>query len=250
MVCLSHSFHFFLVWTCNNLPKSPGTFPTCFALLWRGQTRAAAVTAPIVGMACGFAVWFSLAYHYSGFVSIDSLGGTLPCMFACLTSMFVPLPVTLVISYLQRGCHDRRLEHNVEEEEESSIFAPETVKYMKRMSHVAAFWAVLTILGHFVLWPLPMYGAKMIFNRPVSPSISPFLFLFLLFLLLLLLFALADQPLTTLYILVFHRLGCSVTNLALDHSHHCQYLSLDRWRRKEHIRRHQDLSLSVEGEKR
>lgn len=140
-------------------------------------------------MVSGFAVWFALAWHYYGEISIATLGGTLPCMFANLTSMFVPLPVTLAISFLRPSAFDwkefRRIkkvsdattphhqtEHtapasSAEDDDDITWFTPERVKYMKRMSKVAAFWAVATVLGHILLWPLPMYGAKMIFGRSV-----------------------------------------------------------------------------------
>ncbi|KAL5376905.1 hypothetical protein DPSP01_010171 [Paraphaeosphaeria sporulosa] len=36
---------------------------------------------------------------------------------------------------------------------------------MKRMSPGAAAWAAFTIIGHVLLWPLPMYGAKMTFSK-------------------------------------------------------------------------------------
>jgi Na+/proline symporter len=78
----------------------PGTFPTCFALLWKGQTKRAAIIAPLFGMLCGFAVWFGSAYAYSGEITIISTGKTLPCMFGCLTSSFGPLPTSIIISYI------------------------------------------------------------------------------------------------------------------------------------------------------
>jgi hypothetical protein len=53
-------------------------------------------------------------------------------------------------------------------DEEANYFSPERVRYMKKMSRWAAFWAVLTFLGHLLLWPLPMYGAKMTFSKSVS----------------------------------------------------------------------------------
>jgi Na+/proline symporter len=78
----------------------PGTFPTCFALLWKRQTKRAAITGLMFGMFCGFDVWFGSAYAYSGEITIISTGKTLPCMFGCLTSSFVPLPTSIIISYI------------------------------------------------------------------------------------------------------------------------------------------------------
>lgn len=153
---------------------SPGTFPTCFALLWKGQTKLAATVSPIIGMLSGFAVWFGTAYAYSGEISITSTGQTLPCMFGCLTSSFVPLPLTIGISLIwpsnfewEEFLNIKKISDTVENQglDHSVYFSPERVKYMKRMSRIAAYWAIATVLGQIVLWPLPMYGAKMIFGR-------------------------------------------------------------------------------------
>ena len=157
----------------------PGVFPTCLALLWKGQTKAAAIASPIIGMACGVAVWFGTAYAYYGEITITSTGGTMPCLFATLTSFWVPLPVTLTISLIQRQEFDWSVFGQIEQvktEEsqghsqpnESTLFTPERVKYLKRMSRWAAFWAAFTVVGHVLLWPVPMFGARMSFSKSVS----------------------------------------------------------------------------------
>ncbi|KAF9890854.1 hypothetical protein FE257_005430 [Aspergillus nanangensis] len=152
----------------------PGTFPTCFSLLWDRQTKAAAIISPIVGMISGFVVWFGLAYRYSGTITIASLGGSYPCMFACVTSMFVPLPLSIAISYMQPSRFDfkkfRQIElvngsTDIQMHGDEVYFTPERVKYMKRMSIIAAIWAAATFAGHVLLWPLPMYGARTVFSR-------------------------------------------------------------------------------------
>ncbi|KPM42236.1 hypothetical protein AK830_g4337 [Neonectria ditissima] len=141
----------------------PGTIPTVLSLLWRGQSRIAATAAPT-------------AYALYGEISVASTGKTLPCMYACLTSMFVPLPISLVISWLKPqnfeweeflkiervGAHGDETKGGFDHD---AYFTPVKVRYMKRMSKLADVWAAVTFLGHVVLWPLPMYGAKMIFSK-------------------------------------------------------------------------------------
>jgi hypothetical protein len=105
----------------------------------------------------------------------------MPCLFGALTSFFIPLPLTITISLIwpdefnwdvfAERIQRVRSEHvtTVHDKEDSEgYFTPERVKYMKRMSRCAAFWATLTIIGHVLLWPLPMYGAKMTFSKSVS----------------------------------------------------------------------------------
>ncbi|KAK7548417.1 SSS family solute:Na+ symporter [Phyllosticta citricarpa] len=144
----------------------PGTFPTCFALLWKGQTQAAAIVSPICGMVCGFTVWLGTAYHFSGEITIASTGKTLPCMYACLTSMFVPPFVSVAISLARPSEFDWDKFMEIERVnpghptsgarfDREKYFSPER----------AAFWALVAFFGQIVLWPLPMYGAKFIFSR-------------------------------------------------------------------------------------
>jgi SSS family transporter len=160
----------------------PGVFPTCLSLLWKGQTKNAAIIAPIVGMMCGIAVWFGTAYSYFGEISIASTGGTMPCLFATITSFLVPLPITVGISLLEREEFDWAVLGQIDrvksddgiagrsndDEEEESFFTPERTKYLKRMSSWAAFWAVFTVIGHVLLWPVPMFGARISFSKSVS----------------------------------------------------------------------------------
>lgn len=159
----------------------PGAFPTIFALLWDRQTKPAALIAPVVGMACGFAVWFGTAYHYSGEITITSTGKSLPCMFGCITSMFVPVPVSLAISFIWPARFDweifRRIERVGNEHDQSqkfdseAYFTPERIQYMKRMSFWAVVWSLVAFFGQIILWPLPMYGAKMIFTKKVGTEL-------------------------------------------------------------------------------
>ncbi|KAF4123119.1 urea-proton symporter [Geosmithia morbida] len=154
----------------------PGTIPTVLALLWRRQSATAAMVAPIMGMLSGFSVWFGAAYALYGDINIGTTGKTLPCMYACITSMLVPLPITVVLSLLNPGTFEweklARLERvgdgsptTHETFDPEVYFSPERVGYMKRMSSAALYWAVATIVGQVFLWPLPMYGARNIMSR-------------------------------------------------------------------------------------
>ncbi|KAF2499002.1 SSS family solute:Na+ symporter [Lophium mytilinum] len=143
----------------------PGTFPTCFTLLWRGQSQAATIISPIVGMLCGFAVWFGTAFAVYGEITITSTGKTLPCMYGCLTSCFVPLPITLAISFWRPQNFDWDTFLTIGQFNREDYFSPERVRYMKRASRDAAIWGAATIVGQVLLWPLPTYGAKTIMSK-------------------------------------------------------------------------------------
>lgn len=123
---------------------------------------------------CGFAVWFGTAYAMYGAITIGTTGKTLPCMYACLTSFFVPLPVTIAISYFypENFDWDTFLEidrvqssHNKKKFNREDYFSPEKVAYMKKMSRTAAWWGAATFFGQVLIWPLPMYGAKTVMGK-------------------------------------------------------------------------------------
>lgn len=172
-----------MVFRQANRAFSPGCFPTIFTLTWKRQSRAAAIIAPIVGFAAGITAWVASAHSYYGEATITTLGQTLPCLWGNITSFFTPLPITLIISY---SWPDKDFEWSkllsikrIEDDEhgktgakashfdEAAYFTPERVAYMKRMARIAAYWAVATFVGQIALWPLPMYGARMIFSRNV-----------------------------------------------------------------------------------
>ncbi|ETS83521.1 hypothetical protein PFICI_05397 [Pestalotiopsis fici W106-1] len=172
---LATAFHYggvdmsWLLYAIGNV-VNPGVFPTCFTLFWKGQTRMAAIASPIVGIICSFSVWFGTAYAYYGEVSITSTGGTMPCLFGCVTGFLVPLPVSVAISLAQPESFDWNIFQKIKRVQTNgdtnvSWSSPERVQYMKKMRWWAAFWSVLTITGHALLWPLPMYGAKMVFSK-------------------------------------------------------------------------------------
>lgn len=158
---------------------NPGVFPTCFALLWKGQTQIAAITAPLVGMAAGISVWMGTSYALYGEVTIASTGGTLPNLYGCVTAFILPLIVSVGISLVKPANFDWntfsqiqsvRSEHNraiPNQPVEDPYIAPEKLRYMAKMSRWAAFWYGLTICGHILLWPLAMYGAKYVFSKKV-----------------------------------------------------------------------------------
>src|SRR6187402_2066972 len=79
----------------------PGIFPTVFTILWRQQSRHAAIIAPLLGMATGLSVWLGTAHRLYGSVTIDTTGMLLPCMYGCLTSTFSPLPYSLLITLIK-----------------------------------------------------------------------------------------------------------------------------------------------------
>ncbi|KAF2398136.1 hypothetical protein EJ06DRAFT_583948 [Trichodelitschia bisporula] len=156
----------------------PGIFPTTFLIMWRGQSRAAAIVSPVLGMATGIAVWLGSAYALHGEVSVASTGGIAPCVYGTVASAFSPILYSVVISFvggLQNydwaDFRKEKLAFEVDatlvSEEELAVEHndPEKIKQLKRWGRIATYWTIATFLGHWVIWPLPMYAAKYIFGK-------------------------------------------------------------------------------------
>ncbi|KAJ5087022.1 hypothetical protein NUU61_008329 [Penicillium alfredii] len=172
----------------------PGIFPMVFTILWRRQSKAAAILSPILGLATGLAVWLGTAAHWGGEVSVATTGEILPCMYGTVASCFSPIVYSVLITLvrpqnfdwasfkkerlalekleddLTTAHHDHppSLNHSVAEnslEDGGARSAAFDAQELKRWGRIAAFWSVATFLGHWVLWPLPMYGSHYVFGK-------------------------------------------------------------------------------------
>lgn len=173
----------------------PGVIPLIFTIIWRKQTKLAAISSAFLGMATGLGVWLGSAYAFSGEVTVASTGGTLPCMYGTVASLFSPLLYSVVVTYIRPDNYDwsrfKEQRLAVEPDESSSgsdtpqgkgheqVTTTETASNetfegnnQRRWTKYALYWAIATFLGHWVLWPLPMYAAKFIFSKEASLSSS------------------------------------------------------------------------------
>ena len=159
----------------------PGIFPTVFTILWRRQSKAAAIVSPLLGMATGLAVWLGSAKALYGTVTVATTGQILPCVYGTVASAFSPLPYTLIISALKPQNFDwadfRSEKLAFDSDDDASTISPiikdelnqatgpGSQPHLRRWARIAAYWSVATFLGHWVLWPLPMYASKYIFGK-------------------------------------------------------------------------------------
>ena len=134
-------------------------------------------------MATGLAVWLGSAKSMYGSTSVASTGQILPCVYGTVASCFSPLLYTLVISLIKpqdfnwADFRKKKLAFEapegdgsatnvaIKEELNESPDTPGSQPHLRRWARIAAYWSIATFLGHWVLWPLPMYAAKYIFSR-------------------------------------------------------------------------------------
>lgn len=138
----------------------------------------------MLGFFTGLGVWLGTAHALYGEVTIKSTGGIVPCVWGTVCSTFSPIPYSLLITAIKPENFDwadfrkERLAFDVDTTattddalvQELQNEDVHSQKHLKRWSRVAAFWALATFFGHWVLWPLPMYAAHYIFSKAVSKS--------------------------------------------------------------------------------
>jgi hypothetical protein len=166
----------------------PGIFPLILTILWNKQSGFAAVVSAIAGLATGLGTWLGTAQALFGEVTVDSTGQTLPCMYGTVASALSPLLYTVVLSLIWPDNYDwarftdEKLLLDSETSADESDSARQATKggVLSNASEVAydqtdlrwqryaLFWSLFAFFGIWVLWPLPMYGAKYIFSKVVS----------------------------------------------------------------------------------
>lgn len=84
---------------------TPGMVPLLLTVLWRGQTKLAAIVAPLSGVVSGITVWLVLSAYYSGTwtVSVSTAGVLQPCMYGTIVASCVPAIVSPVLSLIKPG---------------------------------------------------------------------------------------------------------------------------------------------------
>ena len=177
----------------------PGIFPTVFTILWRRQSKAAAILAPILGMVTGLAVWLGTAHAFYGVVTVASTGEVLPCVYGTVAAALAPTLYSVIITLLRPQNYNwdnfakERLAFGQLDEDLTTVDSGHvsadprqeegTVatdrQDLKRWGRIATIWSLATFLGHWVIWPLPMYAADYVFGRLVcahhlhSPTLLP-----------------------------------------------------------------------------
>ncbi|TVY45331.1 putative urea active transporter [Lachnellula subtilissima] len=166
----------------------PGMFPMAFTILWKKQSKAAVIIAPLAGLASGIAVWIGTAYAYAGGITVLSLEGQLPCLWGALTSTFssaiysIPQDFDWRVFLLLNEVHEDKISTAVDSTPSKNggtdavrnirdldsvvhPFPAAEVNRLKRAGGIASIFSVVIGLLTWVVWPLPLYR-DYIFTKP------------------------------------------------------------------------------------
>ena len=73
-------------------------FPAAFAITWKGQTRAGAISGSITGLCAGLLAWLVTAHQYYGSLSVSTTGMEYPTLAGNLAAIMTGLIVTVCVS--------------------------------------------------------------------------------------------------------------------------------------------------------
>ncbi|CAD6563839.1 MAG: hypothetical protein ASARMPREDX12_000089 [Alectoria sarmentosa] len=73
-------------------------FPAAFAITWKGQTRAGALSGAVTGLCAGLIAWLVTAHQYYGSLSVSTTGMEYPTLAGNLAAIMTGLIVTVSVS--------------------------------------------------------------------------------------------------------------------------------------------------------
>ena len=172
-------------------------FPAAFAITWRGQTKAGAISGAVTGLAAGLIAWLTTAYHYYGTLTVATTGLEYPTLAGNLAAVMTGLIVSVTVSLIKPASFDWdttrlinaatmttstvtsnsmtnediskkadlptvRDEEKEQVEDIAAMEEPSQLRSAFKLACIASF--VLTFLMDFLI-PIPMFLSHYIFSQ-------------------------------------------------------------------------------------
>jgi urea-proton symporter len=168
-------------------------FPVAFAITWKGQTKAGAISGSLSGLSAGLVAWLTTANQYYGAVSITTTGLEYPTLAGNLAAIMTGLIVSVAVSLIKPTPFDweitRSINSTVVESTKSSVCEspspsgdlakvrdeekevqndiateeePSKLHSAFKIACIASF--VITFIMDFLV-PMPMFFAKYVFSQ-------------------------------------------------------------------------------------
>lgn len=179
--------------------------PMACTIMWKKQSRLAAIFVPLASSAAGVLAWFLTAYTHFGVITIDSLSQNLPLAAGNIMALTGPLLLTPLVTYLrpddfdwatfkdmQKGDDDEAVTakgHHVSGGSEAAVVVDEQQRQQKQKDdadidavllkarNLALYMSAFLTLSLVILWPIPMYASSYIFSRSFFTGWAVVLFL-------------------------------------------------------------------------
>ncbi|KAE8211314.1 hypothetical protein CF327_g4914 [Tilletia walkeri] len=178
-----------LTWTLYFLGiiVCPGGITLVWTVIWKKQTREAAIISPLVGMAAGIATWLAISNHRgNGVLNVTTTGDLTSCLYGTIVSAFLPAILSPIISYIRpredfawekfseiKLISDKAHKYGEDDAEgeivingETEAISAEERAFMERQTWVAGGIGVFLYVGVWIIWPFAMYGSTYEFSLP------------------------------------------------------------------------------------
>jgi Na+/proline symporter len=199
---LNHAgFNVSFIVTAVGIVVDSAIVPMACTIMWRKQSKAAVILAPLISSAAAIIAWLLTAQHEYGSISITTLSGNLPLVAGNMMSLTGPILLTPLITFIHPENYDFELLKKIKladdaDEGAAGVMvvadpvtgAPKEVLADESLTHAhesnaillnARKWALLTsvvmVLSYLILWPIPMYGTSYGMEYDIRPRIEPLL---------------------------------------------------------------------------
>lgn len=170
-------------------------FPAAFAITWRGQTKAGAISGAVTGLMAGIIAWLAVAQTYYGAITVSTTGMEYPTLAGNLAAVMTGLIVSVAVSLARPQPFDwevtrlinapgvlsstnpdsasddpnnnKELATVIDEEKEmredaAAVEEPLKLQSAFKLACIASF--VLTFIMDFLI-PIPMFLSRYIFSQ-------------------------------------------------------------------------------------
>lgn len=163
--------------------------PMACTIMWKKQSRLAALIVPPIGSAAGLIAWFLTAHKNEGVISIDTLNTNEPLVAGNIMALTAPFILTPLVTYIRPDNFDWQTfkdeikrgddEHitvngravNIQSAEAAAVLAAQEQHeqeddriLVQARNRSLALGAFLTI-SLVILWPIPMYASSYVFSK-------------------------------------------------------------------------------------
>ncbi|EON98385.1 putative urea active transporter protein [Phaeoacremonium minimum UCRPA7] len=152
--------------------------PMACTIMWKKQSKLAAILSPVLGSCLGLLAWFVKTKTEQGVINITTLNAPLPLAAGNMVSLCSPIILTPLITYIKPDNFDWNIFHTkIKRDDEEAYEArgeepqldaahdAENQTLLLKARNRAIFISVFLTLAFCLLWPIPMYGTGYIFSR-------------------------------------------------------------------------------------
>lgn len=154
--------------------------PMACTIMWKKQSTAAVMIAPILSSGAAILAWLLTARHEYGTINITTLQGNLPLVAGNMMSLTGPILLTPLITYIRPENFDWEIFKQIKPpQDEQDIQSAEVEfsgdadsaeheqheKVLLHSRNMAIGVSIFLTLAYLILWPIPMYGTSYVFSK-------------------------------------------------------------------------------------